>query len=183
LGHGGRRGVNATRGERGEILSSRFPPGVFGCLAFAEGQAGSRRSRGPFSVNARTAVQWWISFFIHQADRFFFIIYIKNIRRVPLPNPAISNQVYPKERQETAADELGELFGIRLLKVSIEDCAADDDGQSEEDELRGDHLRGVESLQGTVQIANLEQCGEHQDKDEQIGHRKSQRMPQGAGEK
>jgi hypothetical protein len=69
-----------------------------------------------------------ISFFIHQADSFLFIIDIKNIRRVSIPNPAISNQVYPKERQETAADELGELFGIRFLKVSIEDCASDDDG-------------------------------------------------------
>lgn len=116
------------RGERGGILSPGFPPGVFRCLAVAEGQAGSRWSRWPVSVNTRTAAQLLISFFIHQADSFLFIIDIKNIRRVSIPNPAISNQVYPKERQETAADELGELFGIRFLKVSIEDCASDDDG-------------------------------------------------------
>jgi hypothetical protein len=47
------------------------------------------------------------------------------------------------------------------LEITVEDRAAQNDAQREHDELDWDHLRGIETLQGFVHVANLhDSCAE-----------------------
>lgn len=114
---------------------------------------------------------------IHEIDSivldFLALLFID----VTVVRAAGGNTPDTQEGKCTATDELAGVFFALTLKVPVEDCTSNDDGKSEHDELRRNDHGSVEALQCSVDVLDLHDGREDQDRKQKVGDREGDHFP------
>lgn len=118
-----------------------------------------------------------VSFAIQEPNG-LFLISSRIVGFIIRTDSTARDKVDTQESQQTTPDEFRCTFSGHRLEVTVQDRTTDDDGDRKQDELGRDHLRGVEALQSSVDVANLHQGTENEDEDQQVGNGECDDMPQ-----
>jgi hypothetical protein len=107
------------------------------------------------------------------------LVYFEAFFLITVPRSRASDKPDTNERQRAARDKFSSIISRRPFKISIEDCTADNDRESKENELRGNDLGGIESTQTSVEILDLHHSSQNKDGDKQVCYRKRESLEQG----
>jgi hypothetical protein len=97
------------------------------------------------------------------------------------PLSAGGDEPYTEEGHGTAADEFTGIVTRGAFEVAIQDGRSENHGKCEEDELYRYDLRGVEALEGSVDVLDLHNCCTDQDGEEEIEDWECDHTPEGIG--
>lgn len=87
------------------------------------------------------ATAWGVDLLLGQANRLLDTLVVRQeILDILLRLSASRDEKDAKKGQQAASDELDALLARRLLEVAVQDRAAKDDTEREEDKLYGDDL-------------------------------------------
>jgi hypothetical protein len=88
------------------------------------------------------------------------------------------DEPHAKKGQGTSADKFPGVFSRGSFKVAVENCRSANDGKREENELNRYDLRGIESLQSSVDVFDLHHCSANENSNQKVEDRKCDGAPE-----